>query len=151
MFGLLTCIYSCSKRLLQKGPDYKCYYNQVFLRGLPDLTCLMVRLSDAGKRLPDRQSEPNLYAMITLPETPLVSGIDDSTSAMQEFATSANAESFKQQMHIQKLDQRSTNADSDSERSLLSMPSIAAEQCKTVHVLRCLHPMRICCMGQCSY
>ncbi|KAL7476287.1 hypothetical protein ACHAW6_002164, partial [Cyclotella cf. meneghiniana] len=28
----------------RNGPDYKCYYNQFFLRGRPDLASIMCRL-----------------------------------------------------------------------------------------------------------
>ncbi|KAL3778873.1 hypothetical protein HJC23_005980 [Cyclotella cryptica] len=59
------------KRLLRNGPDYKCYYNQFFLRGLPDLTSHMHRLDKPGKRLPNKSEEPDLYeitCMFPLPE-----------------------------------------------------------------------------------
>ncbi|KAL7517010.1 hypothetical protein ACHAWX_001972 [Stephanocyclus meneghinianus] len=49
------------KRLLRSGPDYKCYYNQYFLRGLPHLTRHMNRLDKPGKRLPNKLEEPDLY------------------------------------------------------------------------------------------
>eukprot|EP00804_Cyclotella_cryptica_P022709 CCRYP_012521-RA/>CCRYP_012521-RA protein AED:0.01 eAED:0.01 QI:192/1/1/1/1/1/2/407/595 len=49
------------KRLFSNGPDYKCYYNQFFLRGLPDLTSRMNRLDKPGKRLPNKLEEPDLY------------------------------------------------------------------------------------------
>ncbi|KAL3804423.1 hypothetical protein HJC23_011351, partial [Cyclotella cryptica] len=51
------------KRLLRSGPDYKCYYNQYFLRGLPHLTRHMHRLDKPGKRLPNKLEEPDLYEL----------------------------------------------------------------------------------------
>ncbi|KAL7478688.1 hypothetical protein ACHAW6_004444 [Cyclotella cf. meneghiniana] len=59
------------KRLFRNGPDYKCYYNQFFLRGLPDLTSHMYRLDKPGKRIPNKLEEPDLYKisrMFPLPE-----------------------------------------------------------------------------------
>lgn len=53
--------YIIVKRLLRSGPDYKCYYNQYFLRGLPHLTRHMHRLDKPGKRLPNKLEEPDLY------------------------------------------------------------------------------------------
>ncbi|KAL7487065.1 hypothetical protein ACHAW6_015229 [Cyclotella cf. meneghiniana] len=56
----------------KNGPDYKCYYNQFFLRGLPDLTSCMHRLDKPGKRLPNKLEEPDLYEIsrrFPLPET----------------------------------------------------------------------------------
>jgi len=51
------------KRLLGDGPDKKTYYHECFLRGRPDLTRLMHRLCNPGKRLPDKSGEPNFYAI----------------------------------------------------------------------------------------
>lgn len=59
------------QRLFRNGPDYKCYYNQFFLRGLPDLTSHMYRLDKPGKRIPNKLEEPDLYEisrMFPLPE-----------------------------------------------------------------------------------
>mmetsp|Transcript_40707 Transcript_40707/g.85520 ORF Transcript_40707/g.85520 Transcript_40707/m.85520 type:complete len:505 (+) Transcript_40707:142-1656(+) len=49
------------KRLLNPGPDCKSYYHECFLRGRPDLTVMMHRLVNPGKRLPDKSGEPNFY------------------------------------------------------------------------------------------
>mmetsp|Transcript_662 Transcript_662/g.1349 ORF Transcript_662/g.1349 Transcript_662/m.1349 type:complete len:497 (+) Transcript_662:200-1690(+) len=49
------------KRLLGDGPDKKTYYHECFLRGRPELTKLMQRLCNPGKRLPDKSGEPNFY------------------------------------------------------------------------------------------
>eukprot|EP01082_Thalassiosira_pseudonana_P001281 g1715.t1 g1715 contig10:2653276-2655399(-) len=49
------------KRLLQEGPDHKSWYHELFLRGKPELTILMERLVNPGKRIPDKQGEPNFY------------------------------------------------------------------------------------------
>ncbi|KAL7528819.1 hypothetical protein ACHAXR_002657 [Thalassiosira sp. AJA248-18] len=58
-------------RLLQAGPDQKSYYHECFLRSRPELTALMVRLVNPGKRLPNPDGEPNFYdisAKSPLPE-----------------------------------------------------------------------------------
>ncbi|KAL3823653.1 hypothetical protein ACHAXA_009758 [Cyclostephanos tholiformis] len=50
------------KRLHQSGPDFGCYYHECFLRGLPDLTCLIRRLpTNLGKSTPYVEGEPNFY------------------------------------------------------------------------------------------
>eukprot|EP00585_Thalassiosira_rotula_P012279 CAMPEP_0196131972 /NCGR_PEP_ID=MMETSP0910-20130528/1759_1 /TAXON_ID=49265 /ORGANISM="Thalassiosira rotula, Strain GSO102" /LENGTH=564 /DNA_ID=CAMNT_0041391499 /DNA_START=258 /DNA_END=1952 /DNA_ORIENTATION=- len=49
------------KRLLHPGPDCKSYYHECFLRGRPELTRLMQRLINPGKRLPDKSGEPDFY------------------------------------------------------------------------------------------
>ncbi|KAL9189898.1 hypothetical protein ACHAXT_009573 [Thalassiosira profunda] len=49
------------KRLLNPGPDCKSYYHECFLRGRPQLTKLMQRLVNPGKRLPDKAGEPDFY------------------------------------------------------------------------------------------
>jgi len=49
------------KRLLGDGPDKKTYYHECFLQGRPELTKLMQRLCNPGKRLPDKSGEPNFY------------------------------------------------------------------------------------------
>jgi len=50
------------KRLHQHGSDFGCYYHESFLRGLPDLTCLVRRLPpNRGKATPFAQGEPNFY------------------------------------------------------------------------------------------
>eukprot|EP00571_Detonula_confervacea_P002037 CAMPEP_0172322958 /NCGR_PEP_ID=MMETSP1058-20130122/47429_1 /TAXON_ID=83371 /ORGANISM="Detonula confervacea, Strain CCMP 353" /LENGTH=460 /DNA_ID=CAMNT_0013038837 /DNA_START=157 /DNA_END=1539 /DNA_ORIENTATION=+ len=67
------------KRLLNPGPDCKSYYHECFLRGRPELTKLMQRLVNPGKRLPDKAGEPDFYEIsrkYPLPQLP--------TSAPQE-------------------------------------------------------------------
>ncbi|KAL7465903.1 hypothetical protein ACHAXS_006206 [Conticribra weissflogii] len=51
------------KRLHQSGPDFRAYYHECFLRGLPTLTKLMKRVESTkeGKLLPDPRGEPNFY------------------------------------------------------------------------------------------
>eukprot|EP00579_Thalassiosira_antarctica_P033099 CAMPEP_0201994892 /NCGR_PEP_ID=MMETSP0905-20130828/2573_1 /ASSEMBLY_ACC=CAM_ASM_000554 /TAXON_ID=420261 /ORGANISM="Thalassiosira antarctica, Strain CCMP982" /LENGTH=426 /DNA_ID=CAMNT_0048549939 /DNA_START=177 /DNA_END=1457 /DNA_ORIENTATION=- len=49
------------KRLLNPGPDCKSYYHECFLRGRPELTKMMQRLVNPGKRLPDKSGEPDFY------------------------------------------------------------------------------------------
>lgn len=50
------------KRLHQTGPDFGCYYNECFLRGHPQLTVLMRRVSPGqGKATPHANSEPDFY------------------------------------------------------------------------------------------
>ncbi|KAL3785967.1 hypothetical protein HJC23_005676 [Cyclotella cryptica] len=52
------------KRLHQTGPDYRCYYHECFLRGLPHLTRVMKRVEPyQGKLLPHVEAEPNFYEM----------------------------------------------------------------------------------------
>ncbi|KAL7505560.1 hypothetical protein ACHAWX_000619 [Stephanocyclus meneghinianus] len=52
------------KRLHQTGPDYRCYYHECFLRGLPHLTRLMKRTEpNQGKLLPHVEAEPDFYQM----------------------------------------------------------------------------------------
>ncbi|KAL3778871.1 hypothetical protein HJC23_005978 [Cyclotella cryptica] len=69
------------KRLFRNGPDFKCYYNQFFLRGLPELTSHMHRLDKPGKRLPNKLEEPDLYEIsrrFPLPELN-ASGVPEAT------------------------------------------------------------------------
>mmetsp|Transcript_2068 Transcript_2068/g.3945 ORF Transcript_2068/g.3945 Transcript_2068/m.3945 type:complete len:708 (+) Transcript_2068:165-2288(+) len=49
------------KRFHGEGPDHRSYYHELFLRGRPDLTSMMTRLINPGKRLPDIANEPDLY------------------------------------------------------------------------------------------
>ena len=50
------------KRLHQRGPDYKAFYHECFLRGLPHLTWLMKRVDPKqGRLMPDVEGEPNFY------------------------------------------------------------------------------------------
>mmetsp|Transcript_17256 Transcript_17256/g.35963 ORF Transcript_17256/g.35963 Transcript_17256/m.35963 type:complete len:333 (-) Transcript_17256:392-1390(-) len=53
------------KRLHQTGPDFRAYYHECFLRGLPDLTKLMNRVESThkGKLLPHPNGEPNFYKL----------------------------------------------------------------------------------------
>ncbi|KAL3770875.1 LOW QUALITY PROTEIN: hypothetical protein ACHAW5_003963 [Stephanodiscus triporus] len=50
------------KRLQQPGNDFNAYYHECFLRGLPNLTGMMRRVSpNQGKLLPHVEGEPNFY------------------------------------------------------------------------------------------
>ncbi|KAL9178689.1 hypothetical protein ACHAXT_003820 [Thalassiosira profunda] len=51
------------KRLHRPGQDYGCYYHELFLRGLPKLTSLMVRIEGQGKpkSTPNPGGEPDFY------------------------------------------------------------------------------------------
>ncbi|EED87499.1 predicted protein [Thalassiosira pseudonana CCMP1335] len=49
------------KRLWRAGPETRQYYHECFLRGLPDHTKLMERLVNPGKRIRDKQGEPNFW------------------------------------------------------------------------------------------
>lgn len=63
------------KRLLNPGPDCKSYYHECFLRGRPELTKLMQRLVNPGKRLPDKAGEPDFYEIsrkYPLPAAPVL-------------------------------------------------------------------------------
>ncbi|KAL7477761.1 hypothetical protein ACHAW6_003556 [Cyclotella cf. meneghiniana] len=52
------------KRLHQTGPDYRCYYHECFLRGLPHLTRFMKRTEpNQGKLLPHVEAEPDFHQM----------------------------------------------------------------------------------------
>lgn len=52
------------KRLHQSGPDFGCYYHECFLRGIPEITCLIRRLPpNLGKAIPCKEAEPNFYAI----------------------------------------------------------------------------------------
>ncbi|KAL3779535.1 hypothetical protein ACHAW5_001009 [Stephanodiscus triporus] len=52
------------KRLHQSGYDCGCYYHECFLRGLPELTCLIRRLpTNLGKTIPYVEGEPHFYAI----------------------------------------------------------------------------------------
>ncbi|KAL3781717.1 hypothetical protein ACHAWO_005801 [Cyclotella atomus] len=44
-------------------------YHEAFLRSRPDLTHLVKRLKNGGKRIPDIAAEPNFYQMPFLPDT----------------------------------------------------------------------------------
>lgn len=63
----------CVIRFIQ---DCKSYYHECFLRGRPELTTLMVRLVNPGKRLPDKESEPNFYDTSKILPLPGLPGID---------------------------------------------------------------------------
>ena len=44
--------------------DFGCYYHESFLRGIPEITCLIRRLpSGIGKTLPSKETEPDFYRM----------------------------------------------------------------------------------------
>jgi len=72
------------KRLHQKGADFGCYYHEKFLRGLPALTVLMVRLNaKQGKPLPYAKGEPDFYKICKfypLPPLPMKVFDQDSSS-----------------------------------------------------------------------
>mmetsp|Transcript_27391 Transcript_27391/g.54803 ORF Transcript_27391/g.54803 Transcript_27391/m.54803 type:complete len:369 (+) Transcript_27391:214-1320(+) len=52
------------KRLHQSGPDFRAYYHECFLRGLPHLTQLMKRVpGNLGRLIPHVEGEPNFYEM----------------------------------------------------------------------------------------
>lgn len=51
------------KRLVGEGPDQNAYYHELFLFGRPELTRAMTRLVNPGKRLPNKNEEPDLYEM----------------------------------------------------------------------------------------
>lgn len=55
LLGNTTVLVQSSQRLLQEGPDHKSWYHELFLRGKPELTILMERLVNPGKRIPDKQ------------------------------------------------------------------------------------------------
>ena len=68
------------KRLLNPGPDCKSYYHECFFRGRPELTKLMQRLVNPGKRLPDKAGEPDFYEISRkYPLPPLGSGSGGAT------------------------------------------------------------------------
>ena len=47
----IACV-CCNQRLLQEGPDENSYYHELFLQGKLELTSIMARLINPGKRLP---------------------------------------------------------------------------------------------------
>mmetsp|Transcript_18795 Transcript_18795/g.39358 ORF Transcript_18795/g.39358 Transcript_18795/m.39358 type:complete len:396 (-) Transcript_18795:196-1383(-) len=52
------------KRLHQSGPDFRAYYHECFLQGLPHLTQLMKRVpANSGRLIPHVEGEPNFYEM----------------------------------------------------------------------------------------
>ena len=70
---------------LVNSQDKKTYYHECFLRGRPELTGLMQRLCNPGKRLPDKSGEPNFYEIskkYPLPELPPAPP-SDTTSKLQ--------------------------------------------------------------------
>lgn len=72
------------KRLLNPGPDCKSYYHECFLRGRPELTKLMQRLVNPGKRLPDKAGEPDFYEIsrkYPLPAAPASTSQEDAAAA----------------------------------------------------------------------
>eukprot|EP00578_Thalassiosira_sp_NH16_P010785 CAMPEP_0181121038 /NCGR_PEP_ID=MMETSP1071-20121207/24510_1 /TAXON_ID=35127 /ORGANISM="Thalassiosira sp., Strain NH16" /LENGTH=481 /DNA_ID=CAMNT_0023205801 /DNA_START=231 /DNA_END=1676 /DNA_ORIENTATION=- len=72
------------KRLLNPGPDCKSYYHECFLRGRPELTKLMQRLVNPGKRLPDKAGEPDFYEIsrkYPLPAAPTIATQEQNTAA----------------------------------------------------------------------
>ena len=62
--------------------DKRTYYHECFLRGRPELTSLMQRLCNPGKRLPDKSGEPNFYEIskkYPLPQLPQTLSIEPTT------------------------------------------------------------------------
>ena len=55
------CMRFILQRLQRPGPDCNSYYHELFLRGRPELTQLMARLINPGKRSHDPDEEPNFY------------------------------------------------------------------------------------------
>lgn len=52
------------KRLYRVGADFGCYYHEMFLQGIPELTVLMKRASiNMGKLMPNAQEEPDFYVI----------------------------------------------------------------------------------------
>ncbi|KAL7550043.1 hypothetical protein ACHAWF_013309 [Thalassiosira exigua] len=78
------------KRLYQSGPDLGCYYHECFLRDLPELTWLILRLAtNQGKATPYPAGEPNFYQIterFPLPPPPLAGtgGTSNGTNASPE-------------------------------------------------------------------
>ena len=59
------------------GPDCNSYYHELFLRGRPELTQLMTRLINPGKRSHDSDEEPNFYDIAKRFPLPEVTYDDD--------------------------------------------------------------------------
>jgi hypothetical protein len=115
------------QRLFRNGPDYKCYYNQFFLRGLPDLTSRMHRLDKPGKRLPNKLKEPDLYEIshwFPLPEThasietEALSKINSSMVVYSKPLTTPYANRFPRKHHP--IQTRSSSIDTVRSRSSAS-------------------------------
>ncbi|KAL9182593.1 hypothetical protein ACHAXT_013245 [Thalassiosira profunda] len=83
------------KRLLSRGPDHKSYYHECFLRGRPELAALMTRLVNPGKRLPDKDGEPDFYALSPLPE---LEGLSASNLSASNHSSLSTAGSLKGSM-----------------------------------------------------
>ena len=68
--------------------DFGCYYHECFLRGHPEITCLIRRLPpNLGKAIPCKEAEPNFYAISK--QYPLKIQFDDSSSALVTPPTSS--------------------------------------------------------------
>jgi len=84
------------KRLHKLGPDFGCYYNESFLRGIPLLTGRMMRVqSNQGKSLPCPEGEPDFYyisALRPLPPPPITLDNEDEESSTPATARPAAAE-----------------------------------------------------------
>lgn len=80
------------KRMHSLGADYSCYYNQIFLQGLPQLTILMKRvITRKGKPIPHPEGEPNFYLISRSHPLPsLISSTQDSTVVPTTFRSSLN-------------------------------------------------------------
>ena len=92
---LLICNPPSQQRLLSRGPDHKSYYHECFLRGRPELAALMTRLVNPGKRLPDKDGEPDFYALSPLPE---LAGLSASNLSASNHSSLSTAGSLKGSM-----------------------------------------------------
>mmetsp|Transcript_5546 Transcript_5546/g.12065 ORF Transcript_5546/g.12065 Transcript_5546/m.12065 type:complete len:403 (-) Transcript_5546:1048-2256(-) len=73
------------KRLYQSGPDLGSYYHECFLRGLPKLTCLILRLpNNMGRLVPYPAGEPNFYRISERYPVPPTSSLDESPAKVKE-------------------------------------------------------------------
>mmetsp|Transcript_32070 Transcript_32070/g.59228 ORF Transcript_32070/g.59228 Transcript_32070/m.59228 type:complete len:414 (+) Transcript_32070:597-1838(+) len=79
------------KRLHQTGADFSCYYHECFLRGIPQLTRLMSRVSSKrGKLKPDAEGEPDFYLIARLyPLPPSVVSFTHESSALDTSSSAA--------------------------------------------------------------
>jgi hypothetical protein len=76
-----------SKKHIVHLQDKRTYYHECFLRGRPELTSLMQRLCNPGKRLPDKSGEPNFYEIskkYPLPQLPPALSIDPTSNLQND-------------------------------------------------------------------
>ena len=75
--------------------DFGCYYHECFLRGIPEITCLIRRLPpNLGKAIPCKEAEPNFYAISK--QYPLKSRMGDSSIAQVSIEHAAGRPSVTQ-------------------------------------------------------